>query len=108
MAQKVETTLVDDLDGTEASETIGFSYDGTDYEIDLNTANAAMLRNGLGHYAEHARKVTRKVAGPRRRTAATRREASEIRQWARENGVTVSERGRIPHEVVDRYRAARG
>ena len=58
MAQKVNIVLVDDLDGTEATETVTFGLDGTTYEIDLNDANAAALREALSGYVGHARKVT--------------------------------------------------
>ena len=58
MAQKVNIVLVDDLDGTEATETVAFGLDGTTYEIDLNDANAAALREALSGYVGHARKVT--------------------------------------------------
>ena len=58
MAQKVNIVLVDDLDGTEATETVTFGLDGTSYEIDLNDGNAASLREALSGYVGHARKVT--------------------------------------------------
>ena len=63
MAQKVNIVLVDDLDGSEATETVTFGLDGTTYEIDLNDGNAAALRDALSGYIGHGRKVG---AAPRR------------------------------------------
>ena len=36
MAQRVQIQYVDDLDGSEAKETIAFTVDGVSYEIDLS------------------------------------------------------------------------
>ena len=58
MAQKVHIVLVDDLDGSDASQTVSFGLDGTSYEIDLNDKHAAALRDALSGYVGHARKVT--------------------------------------------------
>ena len=71
MAQRVEVVLIDDLDGTQAVETVGFALDGSSYEIDLNDANAAALRNALGRFAEHGRRVsTSKTRGRAKRRRA--------------------------------------
>ena len=105
MAQKVNIVLVDDIDGSEASETVSFGLDGTSYEIDLNDENAAALREALSGYIGHARKVT---GGARR--GATRRTSSsntkDVREWARANGYDVSERGRISADIQQAYDAA--
>lgn len=110
MAQKIHIVLEDDLDGSEASETVSFALDGTSYEIDLNDANAAKLRDALAPYIGHARRVT---SGPRRGrkpSAASANgsgsSAKEVREWARANGYDVPERGRIPSEVRQAYDAA--
>ena len=107
MAQKVNIVLVDDIDGSEATETVAFALDGTSYEIDLNDANASALRDALATYVGHARKVS---SGRRTRSssraAATGTPASEIREWARSNGFKVPERGRIPSDVRSAYEAA--
>lgn len=101
MAQKVQVVLVDDIDGGTADETVTFSLDGVAYEIDLKTANAAKLREALAPWVGAARRV-----GGRSRTArrgAGSRGASgkntEIREWARAAGYSVSDRGRIPASV---------
>ena len=109
MAQKVNIILVDDIDGSEAEETVTFGLDGTTYEIDLNADHAQELRDALAGYVGNARKVT----GPRRNGARKSAAASnggtsaaEIREWARSNGFDVPERGRIPGEVRDAFEAA--
>ena len=107
MAQKVNIVLVDDIDGSDASETVSFGLDGTSYEIDLNDKNAAALRDALSAYVGHARKVT--ASRGRRRAATTSGpSARELRDWARSNGYEVSDRGRVPAEVREAFDAARG
>jgi hypothetical protein len=104
MAQKVHIVLVDDLDGSDASQTVSFGLDGTSYEIDLNDKNAAALRDALSGYVGQARKVG---SSSRRRKAATSGPgASEIREWAKANGMKVSDRGRVSAEVRQAYDAA--
>ena len=108
MAQKVNIVLVDDLDGTEASETVTFGLDGTTYEIDLNDANAAALREALAGFLGHARKTT----GGSRRTRRSSGSSSssshtkDVREWAKSQGMDVSERGRISADVQQAYDAA--
>jgi len=106
MAQRVTVALEDDLDGGPAAETVRFAFGGSDYEIDLNAKNAAALRKQLAPFIEHARKAGR--GQPRRpgRTAASRQRSGEVRAWAKENGIAVNERGRIPASVVEQYQAA--
>ena len=117
MAQKVNVVLVDDLDGSEAVETISFHLDGSSYEIDLNEANAASLRDTLAPWIGAARRAGRGPSGPgvRRssrggsRPAASgsdRERVQAIREWARNNGHNVSERGRLSAEVLAAYEAA--
>jgi hypothetical protein len=111
VAQKVQILLTDDIDGSEASRTIHKSYDGTSYEIDLSDKNADALRAALAEYIA----VARKVASGRRSGGGTRSKArsanggpaaSEIREWARANGMEVPERGRVSAEVRKAYEAA--
>jgi len=106
MAQKVTVVLEDDLTGGPAEQTVRFAFDGTDYEIDLNAKNAAAFGKQLAPYLEHARRVGR---GPSRRpgrTAAGRQRSGDIRAWAKEQGLAVSARGRIPASVMEQYQAA--
>lgn len=106
MAQKVNIVLVDDLDGSDATETVSFALDGTTYEIDLNDGNARALREALSGYVGHARKVTGSRRGRRTSTAAGGASAKDVRAWARANGHDVPERGRIPADVRSAYDAA--
>ncbi|GAA1954384.1 Lsr2 family protein [Nocardioides panacihumi] len=108
MAQKVHIVLEDDLDGSEATETVSFALDGSSYEIDLNADNAGKLRDALALYIGHGRKVTGGPGRRGRRPAANAggTSAKEIREWARANGHDVPDRGRIPAEVRSAYEAA--
>lgn len=104
MAQRVQVILEDDLDGTTADETVRFGLDGVDYEIDLSDDNAARLRDGFAEWVGHARRLTR----GRGSAAANRKSGSptEIREWAKNNGLEVSSRGRVPAHVREAYEAA--
>ena len=112
MAQKVQVLLVDDIDGGPADETVTFALDGISYEIDLTTENAAKLRDAVGPWVGHARKVggrSSRAASPRAtsgRSRSARGDAQAIRDWAKAHGHKVSERGRISAEVKAAYEAA--
>ncbi|CAG7843831.1 Nucleoid-associated protein Lsr2 [Pseudoclavibacter triregionum] len=114
MAQKVLIQLVDDLDGTElsegAGETVEFALDGRSYEIDLSTENAKRLRDALAEFVDAARPASSR--GGRRSSGSVsarggqsgkRRDLAEVRVWARANGFKVSDRGRVPQNVLDAY-----
>ncbi|MGH3256728.1 MAG: histone-like nucleoid-structuring protein Lsr2 [Streptosporangiaceae bacterium] len=105
MAQKITVALEDDLDGGPANETVRFAIGGTEYEIDLSKKNARALRRRLAPFIGHARKAGR---GPRHRTgrtASSRERSADIRAWAKDHGITISDRGRIPARVADQYDA---
>jgi Lsr2 len=114
MAQQTTVRFVDDLDGSEASGTFDFSLEGRSYQIDLSDENAAKLRDALAPYVDAARKAGGRSRGRAARQAAaaekparsSREETAAIRQWARDNGHQVSERGRIPKSVIEAYQAA--
>jgi len=106
MAQKVQVLLVDDLDGSEATETVTFGLDGVSYEIDLSSGNAGELRNELGQYVEHARKANAPSRRRRARSGAGREQSARIREWAKLHGHKVNERGRIPATIVTAYEEA--
>lgn len=108
MAQKIHIVLEDDLDGSEAAETVTFGLDGTSYEIDLNKKNAAALREALATYVGHGRKLGSAPRRGRKAAASTTGGASarEIRDWARSNGLTVPDRGRVSAEVRQAFDAA--
>ena len=107
MATKVTIALEDDLEGGPADETVRFAVGGAAYEIDLNKKNARAFRKQLAPFVEHARKAGR--GGRRPRTASNRQRSGDIRAWAKEQGIAVSDRGRIPASVMEQYDvAARG
>ena len=112
MAQKVIVELVDDLDGTASDgiSTVSFSIDGADYEIDLNESNAENLRGTLEEFIAAARRTGGRarrntVAGKPApsRPAASREQTRAIREWARQNGFELADRGRIPANVIEAY-----
>ena len=112
MAQKTMVQLIDDIDGRPIpdgkGETVRFGLDNRDYEIDLSDKNAAKLRDNLAQYVGAARKVGggrgRRSRGGTAR--ADRVQIQAVREWARGQGYKVSDRGRIPQEVMDAYNAA--
>jgi hypothetical protein len=108
MAQRVTVALEDDLEGGPADETVRFAFGGADYEIDLSKKNAAVFRQQLAPFVEHARKAGRAQSRRPGRTAASRQRSGDIRAWAKDHGIAVSERGRIPASVVEQYQAATG
>lgn len=111
MAQRIQTYFIDDLDGSEAEGTVRFGLDGAQYEIDLSTAHAKELRNTLARYTQAARRGTsagRRRARGERNAPADRHGSTEVRTWAREQGIEVKDRGRIPAEVTAKFRAATG
>jgi hypothetical protein len=114
MARKVITVLTDDLDGGKADRTVEFSLDGVAYTIDVSDENAGVLRKTLDPYINAGRRIgrgpaenTRTVRRPGRPTGAgmDREQNRAIREWAVRNGYKISERGRIPVEVVEAYKS---
>lgn len=103
MAQKVSIQLVDDIDGTEAEETVTFGLDGAQYEIDLNNKNALKLRKALDSYVGHGRRVSKGKFTVKRPSASNGTPASEVRAWALSNGLEVPTKGRIPAEIQKAY-----
>ena len=121
MAKRTVHMLVDDIDGTEADETVRFGIDGIQYEIDLSKTNAEKMRGVLARYVDAGAKLGRagapaaRTAAPRGRGLAGRTTATAdpdqnraIREWAQSKGITVSDRGRIKQEIIDRYHAEAG
>jgi len=111
MAQKVQTLLVDDLDGSNAETTVRFALDSSQYEIDLNEVHAKELRESLAPYVGRARRISGafgRTARRRQAGAADEADSTEVREWARKNGIEVKDRGRVPQDIVARYKAATG
>ena len=103
MAQRVEVILVDDVDGSSAVETVTFALDGVSYEIDLSEKNARKLRDDLSQWTGHARRSGGRRSTGGRRPTGKRTDLGAVREWARDNGHTVSDRGRISAEVQAAY-----
>ena len=117
MARRIVHQLVDDLDGTilevGSGETVTFSLDGSAYEIDLTADNATAPREPLAPYVDAARSIgtsrgssSSSGNGGRKRRRAGQQDYSAIREWAKDNGFQVSERGRVPASVIEAYDAA--
>ena len=105
----MQTLLVDDLDDSEAETTVRFGLDGSEYEIDLNAVHARELRESLSVYAGHARRIPGSGRRPgQRKPSADGVSTSEVRGWAKAEGIEIKDRGRIPAEIVARYKAAVG
>jgi nucleoid-associated protein Lsr2 len=111
VAQKVQILFIDDIDGSAAEGTVRFGLDGTEYEIDLNAGHAQQLRDALTTYV----RAGRRVSGPSRRPArgghrgsASGLNTTEVREWAKAHGIEVKDRGRIPAELVVKFKEATG
>jgi hypothetical protein len=110
VAQIREVRLIDDLDGEAANETVEFGIDGKNYEIDLSKGNAGKLRDALAAYVAAARRSGGRRRGggatagaAARRPSIDREQNQAIREWARKRGMKVSDRGRIPADVLESY-----
>lgn len=104
MAQQVQVSWLDDVDGSAATETVSFELDGRAYEIDLSEGNAARLRALLADFVAAGRRVGGRAAEPSRaaRTAGSERTPA-IRAWAQAQGLTVPARGRLSGDIVRAY-----
>jgi len=111
VAQKIQVLLIDDLDGGDAEGTVRFGLDGVEYEIDRSAEHAEALRRALAPFVGAARRspaAGRRPARGGRRAGAGGLDTTEVREWARAQGIEVKDRGRLPAEVVTRFRAATG
>jgi len=111
VAQKVQTLFIDDLHGSAAEGTVRFGLDGTEYEIDLNARHAQQLRDALAAYVKAGRRASggsRRAAHSGRRGPAGGLNTTEVREWAKAQGIEVKDRGRIPAELVVKFKSATG
>jgi len=115
MAQKTQTILTDDLDGSEATQTVTFAFQGTSYEIDLNDEHASSIEESFAEWISNARKTTggrstssssSRSSGARASSTTKRGDLDAVRAWARDNGHTVSDRGRVSNRILEAYDAA--
>jgi Spy/CpxP family protein refolding chaperone len=106
MARSVQVVVSDDLDGSDGAEGVGFGFDGVSYEIDLTEKNRAKLEKDFAPYVQAARRISRSRRPSSSRQTGPQVDRAQIRAWAKENGLNVSERGRISAEVIQQYEAA--
>jgi hypothetical protein len=106
VARKVVVEMADDLDGSQATRTVRFGFEGIEYELDLNDENANEMTHWLENYISHARRVGgRKRSGLKARSGV---DAAAVRRWAHDQGIDVSARGRIPSQLAEEYTASVG
>jgi hypothetical protein len=109
VAQRTVVELIDDLDGGKANETVGFALDGVEFQIDLSADNANRLRETLAEYVGHARRTggrKQTKAGAAAKADNGQPDSQAIREWARSQGESVAERGRLSHDLVVRFQEA--
>jgi len=105
MATTVSVVITDDLDGSVNAKTVSFGLDGMSYEIDLGEKNRAKLEKDFAPYVDAARRISRSRRPASPRPTGPRIDRAQIRAWAKDNGMKVSERGRISAEVMQQYEA---
>jgi hypothetical protein len=110
VASKTIVALIDDVDGGAADETVSFSLDGVEYDIDLSTSNADGLRKALEEFIQAGRRTggRRGTVRAKSSSAGDKAQNQAIREWARKQGHQVSERGRISSELVSQFQQAHG
>jgi len=113
MAQQTQIILTDDIDGSKATQTVTFAFQGTSYEIDLNDEHASSIEESFAEWVNAARKTARGGAATAARSSSgsrgsgpKRADLDDVRAWARENGHQVSDRGRVASKVLEAYDAA--
>jgi hypothetical protein len=115
VARQLHVQLLDDIDGAAADETLKFGLDGVNYEIDVCARHADKLRKDLAKFILNGRRLGRGGITParRRHTSGTPARSSRvqnqvIREWAKRKKIELSDRGRIPANVIEQYEAAAG
>ncbi len=111
MAQRIQTLVIDDIDGGEAEGTVRFGLDGAEYEIDLSAGNAEALRKALARYVEAARRAPgapRRPSRNGRRAGGNELNSTEVREWAKAQGIDVKDRGRVAADLIVKFKAATG
>jgi Lsr2 len=101
--------LLCDLDdgNVDAQETLLFSLGNGTYEVDVCAKHAQQIRDGLQPFIANARKTSAGSSARRRpRPATDRQQTASIRSWAKDHGIDVNDRGRIPASVIKEYEHA--
>jgi hypothetical protein len=108
MAKRVESYLVDDFDGSKPAETVSFGFKGDNYEIDLAEHNAREFEKDLARYIEAGRRVAGRNGRNGRRSEQRHQKLQAARVWLRQQGHDISDRGRIPRNLLQKFEAAQG
>ena len=106
MATKIHVELLDDLDGSPASQTVRFALDGSEFEIDLTDEHAAQLRDVFTEFTGAARRSRAQTGRQAKPNASNGVDVKAVREWAHAQGISVNPRGRIAQQVIDQYIAA--
>lgn len=106
MAVEVKRTRTDDLDGSEAAETVTFTYEGRAYELDLSAENAAAYHAAMAPFVRAARRARYRDQHRRQGHATHQERSAEIRAWAKQRGIKVNRMGRIPAGVIKQFEEA--
>ncbi|WOQ16293.1 Lsr2 family protein [Raineyella sp. W15-4] len=111
MARRTQIVLEDDVDKSPAEHEVSFTFEGVSYEIDLNAEHYTELQEAVAPWITHARRISGRRAVRRTGAVPAPKEsegptATEIREWAREQGIEVSARGRVPANVRAAYEEA--
>ena len=106
MAKTVNVLVTDDIDGSAGAGPVAFGYQNSAYEIDLTPQNKAKFEEALASFIQAARRTPGGAARRATRTTAHRLDRAAIRTWAREQGIAISDRGRLSTEIINKYKAA--
>jgi hypothetical protein len=106
MAKTVNVLVTDDIDGSAGAGPVAFGYQNASYEIDLTPQNKAKFEEALAPFIQAARRTPGGAARRATRTTAHRLDRAAIRTWAREQGIAISDRGRLSTEIINKYKAA--
>jgi hypothetical protein len=111
MAQKLIREFIDDIDGSEAERTFTFGVDGTNYEIDLSSENIKEFHEAIAEFVDKARRAKASGSGRQARKTSvstsgggrSREQTQAVREWARRQGHTINDRGRIPVSIQQAF-----
>lgn len=106
MAKTTITKITDDIDGSQDAQEVRLSYEGVDYVIDLGKKNKSSLEKALKPYLDAGTRVTKRAGRRASAKPNTKRDLAPVRVWARDRGIKVSDRGRVPASVIEQYDAA--
>lgn len=109
MAQKIVTLRISDISGEDlgdGGQSINFSVGNTGYVIDLSDKEVEKFFNVLKPYVDNAQKTSGRGVRRSRASSGSDVDPKAVRSWAAANNVEVSDRGRIPADIVEKFKAA--